>query len=161
MLTFQNMYDTYSADIYRFSFSLCGNQHEAEDITSETFVRAWACKNTIRVETLKAYLFTIARNIFLEQKRRQKRSVSLEDVHIDTAPLPDISAGTQLKLQQVYNVLSRLPEVDRTVFLLRVQHDLPYAEIARVLQLSLAAVKVKIHRIRKKIIMMCADKEVD
>lgn len=161
MLTFQNMYNTYSADIYRFSFSLCGKQYEAEDNTSETFIRAWTRKHVIRTETLKAYLFTIARNIFLEQKRKQKHRVLLKDVHVDPAPTPDLTAGTQLELQQVNNALSTLPEVDRTAFLLRVQHDLPYAEIARVLQLSLSAVKVKIHRTRKKIIIMCAEKEVN
>ena len=161
MLTFHKMYETYSADIYRFSYFLCGNQHDAEDITSETFVRAWAYKHSIRVETLKAYLFTIARNIFLNQKRRRKHITLLEDVHVDKKPLPDISAGNQIKLQRVHKILSELPEIDRTVFLLRVQHDLPYAEIARIVQLSLAAVKVKIHRVSKKIILMCADKEVN
>jgi DNA-directed RNA polymerase specialized sigma24 family protein len=44
-----------------------------------------------------------------------------------------------------------LPEVDRTAFLLRVQHELPYDEIARILRLPLTTVKVKIHRVRLKL----------
>jgi RNA polymerase sigma-70 factor (ECF subfamily) len=52
----------------------------------------------------------------------------------------------------VWRVLQTLPEIDRTAFILRVQQELPYAEIARVLELSLSAVKVKVHRTRKKLL---------
>ena len=49
-------------------------------------------------------------------------------------------------------ILLTLPEIDRAAFVMRVQHELPYAEIARVLEISLAAAKVKVHRVRKKIV---------
>ena len=65
MLNFRDMYDSYAAEVYRFALSLTGDSPEAEDITSETFVRAWSHISTIRTETLKAYLFTIARNFYL------------------------------------------------------------------------------------------------
>ena len=70
MVSFHELYQSYAADIYRFAFCLAGDRFEAEDITSETFVRAWVNHSTIRTETLKAYLFTIARNIYLEGKRK-------------------------------------------------------------------------------------------
>lgn len=57
-------------------------------------------------------------------------------------------------------MLQTLPEIDRAAFVLRVQHDLPYDEIARVLGISLSATKVKVHRVRKKLIAGCIDKEV-
>jgi RNA polymerase sigma factor (sigma-70 family) len=88
MLNFQGLYESYAPEVYRFAFWLAGDSSEAEDITSETFVRAWARNSTIRTETLKAYLFTIARNVFLEQQRKSKRQVALEDVHPDPAPGP-------------------------------------------------------------------------
>ena len=44
MLNFQDLYDSYAAEIYRFALWLCGDRHEAEDITSETFIRAWVEK---------------------------------------------------------------------------------------------------------------------
>jgi len=52
-----------------------------------------------------------------------------------------------------------LPEIDRTAFVLRVQNELSYVEIARVLELSLSASKVKVYRVRKKLIATCIDKE--
>ena len=159
MLNFQDLYDSYAAEIYRFALWLCGDRHRAEDITSATFIRAWAYTNTIRTETLKAYLFTITRNIYLEQQRNKKNEVALEDVYPDPAPGPDKLVEAQLKLLRVRRTLQTLPEIDRTAFVLRVEYDLPYEEIARVLGLSLSAAKVKVHRVRKKLITISIEQE--
>ena len=160
MLDFQDLYEAYAAEVYRFAHWLAGDGAEAEDITSETFIRAWAHNSAIRTETLKAYLFTIARNVYLERQRKTKRQVPLEDSYPDPAPGPDKVAAHRLELQRVRGVLQTCAEVDRTAFVLRVQHELPYAEIARVLGLSLTAAKVKVHRVRKKLLAACADREV-
>jgi len=70
MINFQDLYETYAAEVYSFSLWLAGDSLEAEDITSETFIRAWVHNSKIRTETLKAYLFTISRNVYLECKRK-------------------------------------------------------------------------------------------
>ena len=160
MLDFADIYDLYAVDIYRFALWLTGDRSEAEDITSETFVRAWGRNSSIRTETLKAYLFTIARNLFLESKRKSKDYVSLKDVYPDPASAQDTIVESKNKLLKVQNILKTLPEIDRVAFILRVQHELPYAEIARILDLSLAATKVKIYRIRQKLIRLCSAEEV-
>jgi RNA polymerase sigma-70 factor (ECF subfamily) len=159
MLNFQDLYESYASQVYRFAFWLSGDSSEAEDITSETFIRAWVNNNAIRTETLKAYLFTIARNIFLERRRKRKRQVALEDIYPDPAPGPDEWVESRLELLRVQRFLQTVPEIDRAVFVLRVQHELPYAEIARVLKLSLSSVRVKVHRVRKKLLSTCVDKE--
>jgi RNA polymerase sigma-70 factor (ECF subfamily) len=160
MLNFQDLYESYATEVYRFALWLAGDSPEAEDVTSETFIRAWAHNSTIRTETLKAYLFTIARNVFLERRRKRKRQVALHDVYPDPAPEPDAVVESQLELRRVRSVLQTLREIDRTAFVLRVQHELPYAEIARILGLSLTATKVKVHRIRKRLIAACVEKEI-
>jgi RNA polymerase sigma-70 factor (ECF subfamily) len=160
MLNFLDLYETYAAEVYRFALWLAGDRHDAEDITSETFIRAWLHNSTIRTETLKAYLFTIARNIYLNQRRKRKHQVLLDDVYPDPAPGPDKMAESQLELLSVRTFLHSLQEIDRAAFILRVQHELPYAEIARILGLSLTATKVKVHRARKKLLLTCVDKEV-
>ena len=159
MLKFQDLYESYADEVYRFAFWLAGDGFEAEDITSETFVRAWTSRNRIRTETLKAYLFAIARNVYLEHHRKTRREVTLEDVHSDPSPGPDEVIEYRLQLQEIQNFLQTLPECDRTAFILRVQHELPYAEIARVLKLSLSAAKVKVHRVRKKLLATRLDEE--
>jgi len=160
MLEFRDLYESYAADIYRFAFWLTGDRSEAEDITSDTFVHAWARRDRVRTETLKAYLFGIARNISLERHRKRKHEVVLEDVHSDPAPGPDRLVESKLELQGVQRVLQTLPEIDRAALALRVWHELPYDEIARVLGLSLASTKVKIHRVRKKLMAAQMDEEV-
>ena len=159
MINFQDLYESFENDVYRFVLWLSGDPLEAEDITSETFIRAWVHNSKIRTETLKAYLFTISRNIYLQHQRKKKRQVVLEDVHPDPAPGPEKQTESQFKLEKVQRVLQTSPEIDRAAFVLRVQHEIPYAEIARVLDLSLTAAKVKVYRVRKKLIATCIDKE--
>lgn len=152
MLQFRELYNSYAEEIYRFALWLSGDRHEAEDITSETFIRAWVKHTRIRTETLKAYLFTIARNIYLGHQRKNRNHVDLDHSHPDPGPGPERLTESRLELQWVHRILLTLPEIDRAAFILRVQHDLPYDEIARTLGLSLAGVKVKVHRVRKKLI---------
>ena len=160
MLSFQELYESYAPEVYRFAFWLAGNSFEAEDITSETFIRAWTSSSPIRTETLKAYLFTIGRNVYLEQFRKGKRQVPLDDAYPDQAPGPDKVVESLLEIQRVQRLLQALPEIDRAAFVLRVQHELPYAEIARILELSVTASKVKVHRVRKKLLATYVEKEV-
>lgn len=154
MITFHELYERYAPDVYRFAYSLAGNSMDADDLTSETFVRAWTSKANIRTETVKAYLFTITRNLYLEQLRKARRNVPVTTELADPAPGPDSQVGHRLQLSGVLETLYDLPEIDRTAFILRVQHQLPYAEIARTLDLSLSAAKVKVHRIRLKLAAM-------
>jgi RNA polymerase sigma-70 factor (ECF subfamily) len=160
MLNFQDLYESHASEVYRFAFWLAGESSEAEDITSETFIRAWVNRSTIRTETLKAYLFAIARNAFLHGQRRRNRQVVLEDVYADPAPGPSERVETRLELLSVQRFLQTLPEIDRAAFVLRVQHELPYTEIARVLGLPLSATRVKVHRVRRKLLATWVDKEV-
>ncbi|MCK4776450.1 MAG: sigma-70 region 4 domain-containing protein, partial [Candidatus Krumholzibacteria bacterium] len=60
----------------------------------------------------------------------------------------------------VQSVLQTLPEIDRAAFIMRIQHELPYVEIARALELSVSAAKVKVHRVRKKLLTTFVKKEV-
>jgi RNA polymerase sigma-70 factor (ECF subfamily) len=160
MLNFKDLYENYAPDVYRFSLWMTGDRSDAEDITSETIVRAWARRSKIRTETLKAYLFAIARNIYLERLRNQRRQIDLDDLHSDPAPGPERIVETRLELLSVRQILLSIPEIDRAAFVMRFQHELPYAEIARVLGLSLTATKVKVHRVRKKLLVSILDKEV-
>lgn len=160
MLNFQDLYKDYAPEVFRFALWMSGDRYEAEDITADTFVRAWARRGIIRTETLKAYLFTIARNIFLEKLRKQKRQIELNDQYHDPAPGPESVVESRLEIQNVQRFLQTIPEIDRAAFVMRVQHEIPYVEIARVLELSLTATKVKVHRVRKRLLLTILEKEV-
>lgn len=151
MITFHEIYERHSQDVYRYAFWLSGSADDADDITSETFARAWAGREAIRTETVKAYLLAIARNIYLKSLRHEKRRADLALDHADPRPAPELQVESRLELHRAVDAIQSLPETDRTAFLLRVQHELPYEEIARILQIPLTTVKVKIHRSRLKL----------
>jgi RNA polymerase sigma-70 factor (ECF subfamily) len=151
MTDFEALYEKYARDVFRFAFFLSGNRADAEDIASETFVRAWNAPGEIRQATVKSYLLVIARNCYLQGLRRSGRHARLEEDFADPRQMPHDSAEQRAELQQVMHDLQQLPEVDRTALLLSAAEDMSYEQVAETLGLSLGAVKTKIHRARLKL----------
>ena len=145
---FTTLYRRYAPDVFRFALHLSRDRHEAEDITSETFVRAWTSPEAIRLATVKGYLFTIARNLHLQGLRKRRRHVALEDELRDPGQDPSARAEHSSQVRVVLDGVGKLPEIDRSALLMRALNGMAYAEIARALGITLASVKVKIHRAR-------------
>ena len=146
------LYRQYAPDVFRFVLYLSGDYHEAEDITSETFVRAWTAPGEIRMATVKGYLFMIARNRFLKSRQQQRRHVELHESLSDPAPGQEARVEQASELDDALAGMQELQEIDRAALLMRAVHELPYDEIAAALGLSLAATKVKIHRARRALL---------
>jgi len=151
-MTFQELYAAYFSDVYRFAMWLTRDPSEAEDVASETFVRAWARRDQLRTETLKAYLLAVARSIFLKQRKNTNNHQELSEDLTDGAPDPQRQATARMDLDRVTNALARLPETDRLALVLRTEQTLPYAEIGRVLEISEGAARVKVHRARRRLL---------
>lgn len=153
-LTLAELHRRHAADVYRFAYWLAGNPHDARDITSETFVRAWTNTTEIRALTAKAFLFTIARNVHRQRGRQTRREVAFDagehDVPASTLA-PDRTTAAREELARTFAALEQLPEIDRAVLLMRAQGDLSDAEIAAATGLPPAAVRVKIFRARAKL----------
>ena len=145
---FSALYQKYAPDVFRFAMYLSGNRAEAEDLTSEAFVRAWTSTEPIRAATVKGYLFTIARNLFIQGLRKKKRNVELDEELRDTQPSPHTQAEQRAEFRAVLAGLQRLPETDRAALAMRAFEGMPYEEIAQALGIPLSTVKVKIHRAR-------------
>ena len=148
MIDFSALYQKHAPDVFRFAMYLAGNRDEAEDITSETFVRAWTAPESIQMATVKGYLLTIARNLFLQERRKRSRAVPFDENIRDPHPGPEAETGKKAEYRAVMAGLQRLPEIDRAALLMCAFEGMPYAEIARALGISLPAVKMKIHRSR-------------
>ena len=138
-------------DVYRFALFLSGRPEDADDITAETFVRAWTSREPIRVGTVKAYLFMIARNLYRSGLRRSGRYVALDENPRDPARDPETAAADRRALMNVVGSIQALPELDRAALLMRAQDAMPYEEIAAALGVAIAAAKVKVHRARLKL----------
>jgi RNA polymerase sigma-70 factor (ECF subfamily) len=147
----QDLYTRHAADVRRFALYLCGSELLADDLTSETFLRAWCSSSPIRESTVKSYLFTIVRNLYLTELRRTSRQQPLVDTAASAAPTQDQIFESAATMRTVLEALRQLPEIDRAALLMRSQHGMPYEEIAHALDLSTANAKVKVHRARLKL----------
>lgn len=148
MTEFSALYQKHAAEVFRFALYLSGNQGDAEDITSETFVRVWTSAAHVDTSTVRAYLFAIARNLYLQGLRRSRKHDALNDSLRDGNPGPHERAQHRAELEEVLRRLQQLPEVDRAAVLMRAFQAAPYEDIARALGISVAAAKVKVHRAR-------------
>src|SRR5262245_3571332 len=158
-MDFDTLYQRYARDVYRFSLYLSGRPDEADDITAETIVRAWTSRQPIRVGTVKAYLFMIARNLYRAGLRERGRTAALDETMRDPRPGPEMSAASRLTLEAVLARMQALPEIDRAVLLLRAHEDLSYDEIAAAVGISVGAAKVKVHRARARLAEMEAKED--
>jgi len=152
---FGQLYERYAQDVLRFALYLTGSRSEAEDITSETFVRAWVESDALRVGTMKAYLFVIARNLHVDWRRRESRHADLVHEPADPAPNPEAESESRSELRAVLAALQQLPEIDRAALLMRSNDDMPYETIASALGLTTVAARVKVHRARMKLAALC------
>jgi len=151
MTDIEILYERYAGDVRRFALYLCGDIRMADEITSDTFVRAWMAIGRIRQPTVKSYLFGIARNIYTDLLRLSGRHQQLSERIRD----PRISAQTQMELsaevRAVLDALQQLPELDRSVLLMRSLDEMSYEEIAATLGVEAVSVRVRVHRARSKL----------
>ena len=148
MTDFTSLYERYAVDVFRFVLYLSGNRADAEDITSETFVRAWTAQESVQVETVKGYLFTIARNLFLKGIRTRSRQTELHENLPDFSPSAHEQVEQRAEFRAVLAAMQRLPAIDRAALIMRTFDELSYREIAQVLEITETAAKVKVHRAR-------------
>jgi RNA polymerase sigma-70 factor (ECF subfamily) len=151
MTDIEILYKRYAGDVRRFALYLCGDVMMADEIASDTFVRAWMAADRIRQPTVKSYLFAIARNAYIDLLRRATRHTQLDE------KMPDIRISAQTQMEQsaevrsVLGALQQLPEMDRAVLLMRALDEMPYEEIAETLGIPVIAARVKVHRARLKL----------
>ena len=151
MTDIENLYERYAGDVRRFALYLCGDVGRADDITSDTFVRAWMAADHIRQPTVKSYLFTIARHAYIDVLRRAARHTGLDENIPDTRISPQTQMELSAEVCAVLAGLQQLPEIDRTALLMRALDEMPYEEIAETLGIPMVTAKVKVHRARLKL----------
>lgn len=157
MTEFDALYERYAPIVLRYALFLCGDRALAEDVTSETFVRVWAAAGPIRHDTVRAYLFTIARNLCRDSWRRSRRHGALDEGVPDKRASVEKQAEDRSELGLVWSAMAELPEADRALLLMRALHELSYRDISRALGVSVAAAKVRVHRARLRLLNATRD----
>ena len=150
--------------VYRLALGLTGNTSDAEEITQESFLRAFRSYHNFRGDSsFFTWIYRIAINVASDyQKKRAKLPIAIltEDLGytmeqiIDPDPLGDpetIFLSREIMYRCLHCFTECLPARQRTVFCLAVTLDLPYKTTAQILECSLASVKTTVHRAKKRI----------
>ena len=151
MIEIEALYRQHASAVFRFAWGLCGDRSEAEDLVSETFARLFARAPRIQTQTALGYLLAIARNVYLTGRRRRRREVPLPEDLSGPDPALESQLDERADLDAVLRALGNMSEGERTALLLRVDHGLPYEEVASLLGTSVGAVKVRVHRARMRL----------
>lgn len=138
--------DEYSDNIYRFALKHLKNEMSAKDIVQETFTKVWIKHAEVSFEKVKSYLFTTAYHAIVDWVRKEGRNGDFEKVQNTASSEFSIAFDLKAVLNEA---LDRLPEIQKTVVLLRDYEGYNYAEIAEITTLNESQVKVYIFRARQ------------
>jgi RNA polymerase sigma-70 factor (ECF subfamily) len=156
------LFQSYHDRIYRYILRMVKDPAEAEDLTQETFLRAYRHGDSLRdPQTVRGWLYRIATYACLDRLRQRMPPVSLDSasesgderdrIKTPCSPSPSPLEITERKETSacVQRCLDFLPDKYRAVILLREAHALSAAEIADLLGVTVATVKIRLHRARR------------
>ncbi|MBX2990568.1 MAG: sigma-70 family RNA polymerase sigma factor [Bacteroidetes bacterium] len=151
----------YSDMLYNYGFYLTGSVDDASDLLQETFLKAYRFFDKFEQGTnAKAWLYRIMRNTFINEYRRVKRQPEIVEYDEQISPYQFMQHDTQYSNDlrdrvehhvlgdEVSGAIAALPEKFKSVIVLRDLEDLPYEEIAEVLDIPIGTVRSRLHRAR-------------
>jgi RNA polymerase sigma-70 factor (ECF subfamily) len=162
---FREFVQRYQRDVYGLAYDLCGNHHDAEDLSQEVFIKAHRSLGSFRSDAKPgSWLYRITMNTFLDSKRRRPVQVVSLDAPRDTqsgddhpvdmpAPTagPDRVTHSARVRDDVAAALSALSSQERTVFVMRHYHDMTIKEISSSLSIAEGTVKSMLFRSIRKL----------
>ena len=152
---FRELVERYKKRIYYLSLDLTGNHHDAEDLSQEVFIKAYRSLKDFRGDAkFSSWLYRIAVNTCISQSRKKSyTAMKLQENFEQEASErqspdegsfgqnPEKSAEAGLIQQHIEAALLQLTPRERSIFVLRHYHDLPFKQIAGTLKITLGAVK--------------------
>lgn len=151
---FKFLFDQYYPPLIAFMYSYTNDRDSAEEITQKTFFMLWQKKEKLEIHTsIKGYLFTMARNNFLQtQKQRKKQNLLLEELKYKAIQeeMDRDEEAQEKKIRQLKSIIEELPPRCKKVLLLK-QKGLKYREIAEKLNISIKSVESQMRIAFKKI----------
>jgi RNA polymerase sigma-70 factor, ECF subfamily len=149
---YQKFYDEYKNKLFSYLIYKSGDREVSKDIMQESFTRHFQHYGRDTVLS-PALLFTIARNAFVDHLRQQDKFQITESITPQVAADQENTLIAREEKDRILNVMKKLPELDRDILSLAVG-GVAYKEIAATFNLSVANVKVKVHRARTRLRQM-------
>lgn len=144
---FEKVFNTYAKDLRRFLFFKTRDMDLAEDILQDSFVKLWDNCENVSYAKSKSFLFTVAKNMFLNYKKHEKvvgehQNRAEKSFNNET---PEFILLEKEFLEKIEKAISDLPEKQKEVFLLSRIEKKKYKEIAEMLGISVKAVEKRMH----------------
>ncbi|MCB1148100.1 MAG: RNA polymerase sigma-70 factor, partial [Leptospiraceae bacterium] len=145
---FRDVFSQYIQAIRNFLYFKTGSQEMAEDLAQDTFVKLWENRKGIDKRTVKAYLYTIANNLAINQLKRNQLNFKFQNQVFEYSEKANPQFLMEMKEyeQKLTRVLEQMPEGSREVFLMNRLEDLKYREIAENLGISVKAVEKRMSK---------------
>jgi RNA polymerase sigma-70 factor (ECF subfamily) len=161
--SFEDLVTRYQAELYRFALRLTENRTDADDLYQETLLKAFRAFDRLDgAANHRAWLYRIASNTFLSNRRRAVREQPLDAAIEDGVPEAQIDHAARLDaedlLREVAAFVNALPPKQRVALVLRKHHGMGYDEIATVLSSSVAAARASVHEALRKLRDRFADR---
>ena len=152
---FEKLYRTYRDAVYNYLYYMCREEELAQDLAQETFLKIFQGMRRFRGDcSEKTWCLTIARNTFLSYARKKQPLLLGEEMPDGNDKSLDSPLEEQMIQREegalVRKVLCMMKEEERTILLLRDCEGIAYEELSRMLGITEANVKVRLHRARKK-----------
>ena len=152
--------DSYGTGLLRLCYLYLKDYHLAQDAVQETFIKVYINLHRYStVYTFGQWVYTIARNTFIDFVRRRQDDLSIDERFSSppsTAPTPEESVISLQQRTQIEHYLERLTPRYRTLIVMRFFDEYSYEEIAAKLTLPLGTVKTQIHRAREQMCKLIA-----
>lgn len=163
-MEFEQIYHTYFKSVYLYVMRLCGNEHIAEEITSETFFKAINSIDRFRGDCdMRVWLCQIAKNTYYSYLKKNKRVSSIDEPDLKNIAAADDFIETQIGEQedarQIRKILHDTSEPYKEVFMWRVFGELSFKEIGDLYRKSDNWACVTYHRAKKMIQRRLEEKE--
>ncbi len=161
-ICYETLFDRYRHPLYAAIVSRCGDEQDAGDIIQETYVKAYFNLPRYNADyTFGQWVYTIARNLFIDYARRKRSAGSTVSIDSNTTgeminpacdmPNPEERIISRQRSSLLDNLLEELPAHYRTMIQLRFIKEYSYEEIAKLLGMPIGTVKTQIHRAREKL----------
>ncbi len=147
----------------QLAFSLLRDRATAEDVTQEAFARVYLMRQQYQPTfTFRTYLGVIVRRLCIDQHRRELRApVTLGEMPEGEVESAESMCLARERRMELWTRLEQLPATDRELLTGYALEGLSYRDLARRQQMSLAQVKVRLHRVRKRLQKQASEKECD
>jgi RNA polymerase sigma-70 factor (ECF subfamily) len=151
---FETMFHRFGTELHRYSLQLTRNSADADDLYQETFLKAFRAVDRLDGNANhRAWLYRIATNTFLSNRRKLNRIDALDDDAPIAAPSIDQAAQLDARglLEEVEQFIDTLPAKQRVALILRKYHEMDYSGIAENLRCSEAAARANVHEALRKL----------